>query len=238
MSYCVRFRQYLKCSDGCYTLAGVYLSRFLRTRLDISVTSYNAHRLALVSLVVAAKFNDDVYHTNSYYAHVGGVSLKSFNDMEKEFLLSLEFDLFASPEQFAKQRALQLQILSGMDVRSLAYTLHQRSTGLFNSFDDDEGFADQTCDVQSVDSPRDRYIYQQVMGGMAILATSMTPMQRSWSRNSLAAAPRTTSSVSSTKLQSLRLKQGTSSRPCKANISAMIGKPPPRILSRQSFACQ
>lgn len=69
-----RFSQMLRCSEGCFTLAGVYLKRFLQKRPDVKVDALNAHRLALVSLVVAAKYNDDTYFTNSYYSYCGGKS--------------------------------------------------------------------------------------------------------------------------------------------------------------------
>lgn len=116
----------MRCSENCYFLAGIYIKRFLQARPDITVNALNVHLLILTALVTAAKYLDDTYYSNAYYANIGGVSLASINRMELEFVFSLNFDLFVSNEEFARQRSIQLRILvESNDVPALASAFHE-----------------------------------------------------------------------------------------------------------------
>ena len=42
--------------------------------------------------MVAAKYIDDLYYKNSFYATIGGVSLKVLNELEMEFLTLVNFN--------------------------------------------------------------------------------------------------------------------------------------------------
>jgi hypothetical protein len=50
--------------------------------------------------MVAAKFFDDVYYSNGYYARVGGVRLKEMNLLEVRLLDLLQWRLFVSPMEY------------------------------------------------------------------------------------------------------------------------------------------
>ncbi len=39
----------------------------------ILLTSQNVHRIIITSVVLAMKFLDDLYYTNSYYAKISGI---------------------------------------------------------------------------------------------------------------------------------------------------------------------
>jgi len=52
--------------------------------------------------MLAAKFFDDQYFKNKYYAQVGGVPSVEINSLELEFLFSINFSLHVKPEDFAK----------------------------------------------------------------------------------------------------------------------------------------
>ena len=43
--------------------------------------------------MVAAKYLDDFYYKNDYYAKVGGISKNDMNAMEVEFIESLNFKM-------------------------------------------------------------------------------------------------------------------------------------------------
>lgn len=47
----------------------IYMDRFIQ-RNDFALTSLNVHRVAITSVMVAAKFFDDQYYNNAYYAKV------------------------------------------------------------------------------------------------------------------------------------------------------------------------
>jgi len=61
-------------------------------------------RLFLTSILLAAKFFDDVYYDNKYYAIIGGIKLKELNNLELEFLSCLEYRLFAQADIFYKYK--------------------------------------------------------------------------------------------------------------------------------------
>jgi hypothetical protein len=50
--------------------------------------------------MLAAKFFDDQYFNNAYYAKVGGVPPGEMNSLEIEFLFMLNFNLFGATETF------------------------------------------------------------------------------------------------------------------------------------------
>lgn len=54
----------------------------------------------MIALVIAVKVQDDDYYRNDYYAKIGGISLKELNNLEKEMLQLLNFELFISFELY------------------------------------------------------------------------------------------------------------------------------------------
>lgn len=57
-------------------------------------------RTLLVTFMVAAKFYDDFYFKNNYYAKIGGISKSEINALEVSFLEMVNYDLFVTPELF------------------------------------------------------------------------------------------------------------------------------------------
>ncbi|QHN85176.1 Cyclin [Arachis hypogaea] len=99
--YMERILKYARCSSSCFVIAQIYIDRYF-SKNGGYLTSFNAHRLLVTSLLVAVKFVDDRYFSNAYYAQVGGISTQEMNRMELEFLFSLEFRLFVTTEMFVK----------------------------------------------------------------------------------------------------------------------------------------
>eukprot|EP00928_Gymnodinium_smaydae_P085040 TRINITY_DN6833_c0_g1_i1.p1 TRINITY_DN6833_c0_g1~~TRINITY_DN6833_c0_g1_i1.p1 ORF type:complete len:281 (+),score=25.78 TRINITY_DN6833_c0_g1_i1:60-845(+) len=98
--YMGRLHQYFQCSDACFILALAYMDRLGRNQADLNVNDLTFHRLMLTSLVVAAKYHDDVYYSNRYYAKVGGVSVKELGCLETAFLTCLSFSVHVPLEQY------------------------------------------------------------------------------------------------------------------------------------------
>ena len=59
-SYLERIFKYANCSPSCYIVAYVYLDRFAQSQPALPVNSFNVHRLLITSVMVAAKFMDDM----------------------------------------------------------------------------------------------------------------------------------------------------------------------------------
>ncbi|RLN95000.1 hypothetical protein BBJ28_00020271, partial [Nothophytophthora sp. Chile5] len=79
--YLLRIHKYASCSPECFVLALVYMDR-LHQRQGVVLTELNVHRVLITSVVLAAKFFDDHYFNNAYYAKVGGVPCAEMNELE------------------------------------------------------------------------------------------------------------------------------------------------------------
>ncbi|KAJ7977402.1 Cyclin [Quillaja saponaria] len=91
-NYIDRIFKYSGCSPSCFVVAHIYLERFLQST-EANLTSLNVHRLLITSIMLAAKFIDDAFFKNVYYAKVGGVSTAELNKLEISFLFSIDFRL-------------------------------------------------------------------------------------------------------------------------------------------------
>ncbi|KAH6818844.1 hypothetical protein C2S51_002447 [Perilla frutescens var. frutescens] len=99
--YIDRIFKYSCCSSSCFIVAYIYMERFIE-RTSLFLTSLNVHRLLITTVMVAAKFMDDAFYNNAYYARVGGVSTAEMNKLEMKLLFSLDFRLHISVQTFGK----------------------------------------------------------------------------------------------------------------------------------------
>ncbi|GAB4829601.1 hypothetical protein Ancab_019269 [Ancistrocladus abbreviatus] len=99
--YIDRIYKYAGCSPSCFIVAYIYVDRYLE-RADAHLTSFNVHRLLITCITVAAKFIDDAFFNNAYYAKVGGVSTLEMNKLEMKFLFSIDFRLRVSVKTFQR----------------------------------------------------------------------------------------------------------------------------------------
>lgn len=99
--YLERIHKYASCSNECFILALIYIDRLIQ-RNNFLLTDLNVHRVAITAVLLAAKFFDDAYYNNAYYAKVGGVLVSEMNSLEVEFLFRVNFSLHVSPEVFQK----------------------------------------------------------------------------------------------------------------------------------------
>eukprot|EP01071_Lankesteria_metandrocarpae_P004618 Lankesteria_metandrocarpae@DN3625_c0_g1_i3.p1 len=102
--YLERIRRYFGCSNECFVLSLVYIDRIVKIHEQFSVSILNIHRLLVTSVMLAAKFFDDIYYSNAFYARVGGVRTREINILEAHFLSLLDFHLFVSAEEYEQYR--------------------------------------------------------------------------------------------------------------------------------------
>lgn len=62
--------------------------------------------------MLAAKYFDDVYFTNTFYAEVGGITVNEINYLEVEFLCRIHFNLFVSSQDFLRYYSDVIEHLS------------------------------------------------------------------------------------------------------------------------------
>ncbi|TXG70528.1 hypothetical protein EZV62_005463 [Acer yangbiense] len=99
-SYLERIFKYANCSSSCYVVAYVYLDRFAQRQPSLPINSFNVHRLLITSVLVSAKFMDDIYYNNAFYGKVGGISTAEMNLLEVDFLFGLGFQLNVTPTTY------------------------------------------------------------------------------------------------------------------------------------------
>ncbi|CAA3008776.1 cyclin-P3-1-like [Olea europaea var. sylvestris] len=99
--YIDRIFKYSSCSPSCFVIAHIYVDRFVQ-RTNMFLTSLNIHRVIITSVMVAAKFIDDAFFNNAYYARVGGVSTAELNKLEMKFLFGLDFELHVTLQTFKR----------------------------------------------------------------------------------------------------------------------------------------
>eukprot|EP00271_Cylindrocystis_brebissonii_P016282 TRINITY_DN3965_c0_g1_i3.p1 TRINITY_DN3965_c0_g1~~TRINITY_DN3965_c0_g1_i3.p1 ORF type:complete len:338 (-),score=42.16 TRINITY_DN3965_c0_g1_i3:669-1682(-) len=98
--YLARIFKYANCTPTCFMAAYLYLNRLVVRNPDYVITSQNVHRILITAVMVAAKFLDDSYFNNAFYAKVGGVTTAEMNRLELEFLFKISFDLHISTSVF------------------------------------------------------------------------------------------------------------------------------------------
>ncbi|XP_071720651.1 cyclin-P3-1-like [Rutidosis leptorrhynchoides] len=99
--YIDRIFKYSRCSPSCFVVAQVYMDRFIQCG-NVNLTSLSVHRLLITSIMLAAKFIDDAFYNNAYYAKVGGVTTAELNRLEMKFLFGLDFRLHVSLRTFGR----------------------------------------------------------------------------------------------------------------------------------------
>lgn len=97
--YLTRLYDHMRCSPECYVLSMIYINRLMELNSELALSVTNVHRLLLTTVVVAAKFFDDKYCANDYYARIGGLATKELNSLEARFLEMVGWKVYVSQEE-------------------------------------------------------------------------------------------------------------------------------------------
>jgi len=99
--YLKRIGDFAKCSDECFIYALIYIDQIAEKHMNFVLDPLNIHRVLLMTIVSAAKFYDDRYYENKYYASIGGVSIQEFVLLEKEYLFNyVDFKLYTTTDTY------------------------------------------------------------------------------------------------------------------------------------------
>ena len=96
-----RIKKYTKIEKSTLIMILIYADRMCTTS-GIILNPYNIHRIILGCLLLAIKYNEDVYFTNEHYAKVGGISLKELNNLEHFSFQLLDYNLYVSEDIYDK----------------------------------------------------------------------------------------------------------------------------------------
>jgi len=104
--YLDRLHKYFHCSDSVFVVALVYIDRVIQLHPAMTFSTLSCHRFLLTALVLAAKYNEDIYYSNEHYAKVGGTTLRELGRLEVAFLRLLDWRLMVSPTEYDAYRSL------------------------------------------------------------------------------------------------------------------------------------
>lgn len=99
-----RLRRLFSCTNECFILALIYIHRIIKFCNGFRVCNLNVHRLLVTSVMLATKFCDDTYSSNTVYAQAGYVSTNKLNDLEWNFLVLINYTLYVSPTEYDQYR--------------------------------------------------------------------------------------------------------------------------------------
>merc|ERR1712137_61846 len=107
--YLTRINKYARCHGDHLLMALFYIDRMIQYNPGMSVDVLSIHRLLITSVVIATKYESDVYYNNTAYAKIGGIPVLELNALEVEFLSKLRFHLYISPDEFTRYKRYLLQ---------------------------------------------------------------------------------------------------------------------------------
>mmetsp|Transcript_4873 Transcript_4873/g.8489 ORF Transcript_4873/g.8489 Transcript_4873/m.8489 type:complete len:222 (+) Transcript_4873:113-778(+) len=100
-TYIQRFFTYLDVSPAAYIAAFIYLGRVQKCNPQLSINSYNVHRLFMAAMTLGIKYTEDLAYSNQVIAKVGGVpSSREVSQLEKHMLATLNFNLYIENQLF------------------------------------------------------------------------------------------------------------------------------------------
>ena len=80
-NYLMRIQNYSGIDKTTLILALIYIDRICEIA-EITITYYNIHRLLFAAILIAIKYNEDIYFENTYYSQIAGISVKELKKIE------------------------------------------------------------------------------------------------------------------------------------------------------------
>jgi len=114
----MRIAKYFQCSNECFVLCLVYIDRIVKLHPEFTICNLNIHRLLVTSVMLAAKFFDDIYYSNAYYGKVGGIRIKEVNALETQFLRLIDWRMHVSPDEYDQYRNHVYKAVQGRSTAS------------------------------------------------------------------------------------------------------------------------
>jgi hypothetical protein len=100
--YVTRIAAYTGASDECFILALVYIDRFITQYPTFRLNHFSHHRTFLAALLVAIKFQDDVYISNTTLAKIGGIPLAELNALELTFVSGIDYNCHVDSAEYRR----------------------------------------------------------------------------------------------------------------------------------------
>ena len=100
-NYLYRIKKYLSVEDNTLIIALIYIDKICKD-CKYMINSYNIHKFLFVAIVLAIKYNEDFYYTQSFLAKIGGISTIELERLELKFAFAIEFQFYVKKSLFDK----------------------------------------------------------------------------------------------------------------------------------------
>ena len=97
--YLDRIAKYTEAEESTLIIALIYIDRICEMA-NIILTPFNIHRIIFTSILLAIKYNEDIFFDFDFYAQVAGIPAKELKILEIEFSFLLKFKLFVNNSIF------------------------------------------------------------------------------------------------------------------------------------------
>ena len=101
--YLFRIQSFSEVEDSTLIVSLIYIDKICDTA-SIILSEYNVHRILFMSILMALKYNEDMFYDNKYYSKIAGVPLKELKKMEYEYIKLVNFDLYVNKAIFEKYK--------------------------------------------------------------------------------------------------------------------------------------
>lgn len=98
-SYLERIISFTEVEYSTLIIALIYINRFYESTQQY-ITSDHLHKLLLLAIILAAKYNEDHIFSNTYYAKVGGIDLTELSYLETSFLEEVGYTLYIENREY------------------------------------------------------------------------------------------------------------------------------------------
>ena len=101
--YLLRLSQFTKMSESTIIIILIYIDRISNLN-NFRLTYKNIYKLILSAMIVAIKYNEDLFYSSAIYAKLDGLSVPELNYLEFHFLILIKFSLFIENDLFEKYK--------------------------------------------------------------------------------------------------------------------------------------
>jgi hypothetical protein len=121
--YLERIQRFFVCSDECFVLVLVYISRVAKREPLMTICDLSVHRVVFLAMMLATKVHDDKSYSNGYYAKVGGLPVKEVNALEQKFIHMLDWKLNVQPNEYQLYHSFVCQAANrGISIEELRHS--------------------------------------------------------------------------------------------------------------------
>lgn len=100
--YLKRLFQYTYCSKSCFYVALIYIDKIVKKHNIKNIQYDTIYKLYFVALLMAIKWNDDNYLSNTYYSEICGVKKEELLSLQIIFFELLDYNAYVDEKNYLK----------------------------------------------------------------------------------------------------------------------------------------